>query len=60
MTSILSYTEIIDQKKATELAIAKLLKELQEQTGSLVHGINITKLIGAMDTEIKVSINLNY
>ncbi|HEY5391439.1 MAG TPA: hypothetical protein VIJ57_04950 [Hanamia sp.] len=60
MTSILSYTEIIDQKKATELAIAKLLKELQEQTGAMVYGVNITKLVSPKDTEIKVYINLNY
>ena len=59
MVGTLSYMEVI-QKQAIEQAIAKLLKELQEQTGSQVTGISTVKLIGAKDTEIKVSINLNY
>lgn len=60
MTGTLSYSEVIAQKKAAEEAIAKILKELQEQTGANIHGIGTTKLIGAKEIEIEVSINLNY
>ena len=59
MAETLTYSEVINQKKATEKAIAKLLTELQEQTGCLIHYITTTKYIGSTDTEIKVSIFLN-
>lgn len=60
MTETLSYIEVIKQKQAVEAAIAKMLEELQEQTGALVHSIAITKLIGSHSSEIKVSININH
>jgi len=59
MTATLAISEIIEEKKATERAIAKLLADLQEQTGCLVTGITTTKLIGPKDTEIKVQIVIN-
>lgn len=61
MTATLSFSEIKNIKKATEEAIGKLLLELQMDTGAIVNGLNITKIIGTQGSKIiNVSIEMHY
>lgn len=46
MTATLSLSEIMQEKRAAEQAIAKILSDLQRDTGAYIQGIALTKLIG--------------
>lgn len=52
MTATLTILEFIQQRTATEKAIAKLLSELQEQTGAIITGLSTVKLIGDKGSKI--------
>lgn len=54
MTSTLSFIEVINSKKATEQAIAKLLCDLQREIGVTVEKIYLDKMIGSKDVTVKI------
>lgn len=59
MPAILNYSEVTKDKKIAEDAIAKILTDLQDHTGILVHGITITKLISSDSKKIIISLNVS-
>lgn len=60
MTATLTITEILQQKRATEYAIAKLLEDLKVQTGCVITGISTTRIIGGKETKILIKLDINY
>lgn len=61
MTATLSLSEIMQEKRATEQAIAKILSDLQRDTGAYIHGIALTKLIGDKGTKtVSVQIDIIF
>lgn len=54
MTVTLSFIEVINAKKATERAIAKLLLDLERETGIKVENISIQKVNGWNGMIVKI------
>lgn len=59
MTATLSFIEIINAKKATERAVAKLLTDLQKETGVEVTDLFLIRAIGNQEI-IKVQIETKF
>lgn len=54
MTCTLSFIEVINAKRATERAIARLLRDLEKETGVLVKKIYLDKIIGYNGNVVKI------
>lgn len=61
MTATLSISEILQEKRAAEQAIAKILSDLQRDTRAYIQGIALTKLIGDKGTKtVSVQIDIIF
>ncbi len=59
-TCTLSFIEKINSKRATERAIAKLLNELERETGVRVEKIYLEKMIGYKGLSVKIETTFNF